>query len=236
MKKPPSIHCETCQSRGASVFCDLSDTHLKEIDTAKTTNRYHPHQIVFYEGNQPLGLYCIASGKVKIYKMDEEGHQQIVRLAGSGDIIGYRSLLSGEPYSASAETLEEAQICFVDKKTFLHVLETHPATVSHVMTLLAKDLGQAEKQMVNLTHKNIRERLAELFLVFEKKYGEKTSKGTKLNIALSREELAELIGTTQESAIRLISEFKLDGLITAQGREIILLDIPGLTEAANLPD
>lgn len=236
MTKLPSVHCQTCTSRGRSVFCDLSADHLKEIDQAKTTNQYQPHQVVFYEGNQPYGLYCIASGKVKIYKSDVQGHQQIVRLAGPGDLIGYRCLLSGEPYSATAETLEGAQICFIDKKTFFHILETHPATAFHVFSLLAHDLGRAENLLVDMVHKNIRERLAELFIVFEKKYGEKTNQGVRLKISLTREELAELIGTTQESVIRLITEFKQDGLISVEGREITLLDIKKLTERANLPD
>lgn len=229
-------HCDTCRSRGQGVFCDLSREHLESIDRAKTTNRYQPRQVIFYEGNKPFGLYCISSGKVKIYKIDPDGHQQIVRLAGPGDVIGYRCLLSDQAYSATAETLEDAEVCFVDKNTFLHVLETHPSTAFHVMSALATDLGRAEQQIVNLTHKNIRERLAELFLVFEKKYGEKVGKNVRLNILLTREELAELIGTTQESLIRLISEFKQDGLIAVDGRAITLLNIPKLVETANLPE
>lgn len=235
MKSTP-IHCKTCSTRGKSVFCDLSSDHLQEIDEAKTTNHYKAHQVIFYEGNQPYGLYCISSGKVKIYKMDADGHQQIVRLAAPGDIMGYRCMLADQPYASSAETLEEASICFIDKKTFFHILETHPVTGFHVMTLLATDLGRAENQIANMVHKNIRERLAELFLVFKNRYGEKTRNGVKLNITLTREEIAELIGTTQESVIRLISEFKQDNLITVAGREITLLDLPRLTETANLVD
>lgn len=236
MPKLPAIHCQTCHSRGKSVFCDLSDVHLSEIDQAKTTNHYKPHQVVFYEGNTPYGLYCIASGKIKIYKSDPQGHQQIVRLAGSGDILGYRCLLGEEPYAATAETIEEADICFVDKRTFFHVLDTHPVTAFRVLSVLARDLGKAEAKMVDLVHKNIRERLAELFLAFQVKYGQKAKNGVRLNITLTREELAELIGTTQESVIRLISEFKQDGLIEVDGRNITLLNLKKLTETANLPE
>lgn len=234
--KLPALHCQTCRSRGKSVFCDLSDEHLKELDQAKTSNRYKPHQIVFYEGNQPHGLYCVSSGKIKVYKTDAQGHQQIVRLAGGGDLLGYRCLLADEPYSATAETLEEAEICFVDKQTFFHVLETHPAAAFHVLSALAVDLGKAEAKMVSLVHKNIRERLAELFLIFEKRYGEKKKNGTVLNISLTREELAEMIGSTQESVIRLLTEFKQDGLIRVEGRSITLLNVGRLIETANLPE
>lgn len=235
MKNTP-IHCKKCNSRDKGVFCDLSSDHLAEIDATKAVNHYKPHQVIFYEGNQPYGLYCVNSGKIKIYKMDVNGRQQIVRLVGPGDIMGYRCLLAGEPYSATAETIEEATVCFFDKKNFFHVLETHPSTTFHVMTTLARDLGRAEKQVTNLVHKNIRERLAELLLTFKARYGEKTPKGIKINISLSREELAELVGTTQESVIRLITEFKNDGLITVKGREIVLLDVPTLATTANLPD
>lgn len=218
------------------MFCDLSDTHLEEMDRAKTTNRYLPHQVVFYEGNQPLGVYCVSAGKIKIYKSDQEGHQQIVRLAGAGDLLGYRSMLAGAPYSATAETLEEAEICFMDRKTFLDLLKTHPATAVHLMTALAQDLGTAEQKLMDMAHKNVRERLAELLLVFHKNYGEKTTNGSRLKISLTREEIAELIGTTQESVIRLLSEFKQDGLIAVEGRNITLLDLGKITETANLPD
>lgn len=234
--KPTTIRCETCVTRDCSVFRDLSKEHLKALDKAKTTNSYRPRQIIFYEGNEPYGLYCIKEGKIKIYKMDAEGHQQIVRLAGPGDTLGYRCLLAGEPYTANAETLEEATICFIDRKTFNYILETHPGTAFHVMGILAHDLRRAEDKLTRLVHKSVRERLAEIFLVFKVKYGQKIKDGIKLNISLSREEMAELIGTTQETVIRLLSEFKNDGLIAVKGREITLLDIPALSATANLPD
>lgn len=236
LSKSAAVHCRTCASRGAGVFCDLSEAHLHQIDRAKTRNHYKKNQIIFYEGNHPYGLYCIASGKIKIFKVDEQGHQQIVRLAGAGDILGYRCLLSNESYSATAEAIEDADVCFMDKSTFLHLLETHPATALRVMSKLADDLGKAERQMVNIVHKNVRERLAELLLVFEKKYGEKAVDGMRLNISLTREELAELIGTTQESVIRLLSEFRLDGLIAVDGRNITILNRGKLVDTANLPE
>jgi CRP-like cAMP-binding protein len=232
----PSSICKTCDSRKNGIFCELSDMHLDAIESSKTVNNYKPRQTLFYEGNQPYGLYCVSRGKVKIYKMDADGHQKIVRLAGPGDTLGYRCMLAGEPYSATAETLEDSTICFIDKTTFFHTLQTHPQTASHVLKTLARDLGQAEKQELNLVHKSIRERLAELFLVFKSRYGVIVEQGVKLDISLSRQDFADLIGTTQESVIRLISEFKNDKLIAVEKKEIILLDIPNLTEAANIVD
>lgn len=229
-------NCMTCESRGQGVFCDLSQEHLEELNRAKIPENYKIHQSIFQEGAYPGGLYCIVKGKVKIFKTDSHGNKQIVRLAGPGDILGYRCLLSQEPYTANAEALEEVTICFISKKLFLHLLESSPKTAFNVMALLSKNLGQAEQQLFNTNHKNIRERMAELLLVFKRRYGEETKEGIHLNIQLSRNEIAEMIGTTQESAIRLMSDFKQNKLIAVEGRKITLLDVPGLIQIANLDD
>lgn len=235
-KSKETLHCQTCTTRGESVFCDLVQPRLEEMDKNKTTNDYKPHQIIFYEGNQPYGVYCVSKGKIKIYKTDAEGHQQIVRLAGTGDILGYRALLAGDTYEATAETLEDSTICFFEKGTFFHILETHPPTAFQVMALLAKDLGASEKQTLSVTHKNIRERLAELLLIFKNRYGKKSKNGILLDISLSREEMAEFIGTTQESLIRTLSDFKEEALISVDGRSICINDISKLTRIAQLTD
>lgn len=235
-RQEPSLSCQKCSTRERGVFCQLSENHLEEIEKAKTTNHYRPHQVIFYEGNRPYGLYCVSEGKIKIYKSDTEGHQQIVRLAGAGDILGYRALISGDSYEATAETLEPSRICFFDKATFFKVLEIHPMTAFHVMKLLAKDLGNAEKKALSITHKNVRERLAELLLIFKKRYGKKVNEGILLDINLTREELSEFIGTTQESVIRTLSDFRQEGLVTLNGRSVIIKNIQKLVTIANLPE
>lgn len=235
MTKKPA-HCVLCATRSQSVFCELTEGHLSILDQAKTSNTYQPHQVIFYEGNQPFGLYCLTAGKVKIYKSDAEGHQDIVRLAGPGDILGYRCLLAGEPYTATAETIEPAEVCFVDKATFMQILESHPPTAFRVMNKLARDIRSAEEQVTRVVHRSVRERMAEFLLVLRKKYGEETDEGIRINLSLTRAEWADLVGTTQESIIRLISELRHEGVISATGREIVLHDIPRLIAYANLQD
>lgn len=236
-ERKKQLNCKTCESRDKGVFCNLSPDLLGQLSTKKTSNLYKPHQVIFYEGNQPFGLYCVSQGKVKVYKTDAEGHQQIVRLVGPGDLLGYRCLLANEPYAATAETLTDTEICFIDRQTFVQLVEQHAATALNVMRSLAADLRQAEDQHLNLVHKNVRERLAELFLILQKRYGKSEGKKVKLDIQLTREEIAEMIGTTQESVIRLMSEFKQDKLIEVDGRNITLIDVPSLLTTANLsPD
>lgn len=234
--KQPVLYCQTCPTREKSVFCDLLEPLLQEMEKSKTANQYKAHQVIFYEGNQPYGLYCVSDGDIKIYKSDIEGHQQIVRLAGPGDILGYRALLSGQSYEATAETLKPSRICFFDKSTFFKVLESHPTTAFHVMELLAKDLGKAERKTLSIAHKNVRERLAELLLILKTQYGKKTDNGIMLDILLTREEISELIGTSQESVIRTMSDFRKEKLIRVTGRSIVITNMPKLLTVANLPE
>lgn len=230
------MKCSACELRDESIFCDLPSEYLSSLDRAKKEQILPAHRMLFQEGDQPKGLYCVYSGKVKVYKMDANGNQQIVRLAGPGDLVGYRSLLIDEPYLANAESLEETHLCYLAKQDFFHILGNHPRTAMNVIQLLAGNLGHAESQLIALSHKTVRERLAEFLLHFKEKYGIQTPRGIRLNISLTRLELAELIGTTRESATRLLSDFKKKRLIATQGREITLLDVPRLLEAANLAE
>src|SRR3989338_9543222 len=114
-KLPGRLDCQHCSSRLLGVLCNLDDKGLDECDQHKTTNTYKKGQVVFYEGNQAYGLYCVFSGRMKLYKTGVDGKQQIMRIAGPGDLLGYRSLFADEPYHATAEALEDATICCIDK-------------------------------------------------------------------------------------------------------------------------
>ena len=235
MAAPKPLHCENCASRPGGVFCDMHDASVAELDKLKTSNTYKRKQIVFYEGNMPFGLHCIYSGKVKVYKTGTEGREQIVRIAGPGDILGYRALFAGEPYSATAEALEDAMICFIDKNAFFPILAKNPATALNIIKKLSVELREAEDKVKDFAQKSARERMAELLLMLQTTYGKKMSKGQVIELLLSREEMADMIGTTQETAIRLLSEFKSDKIISMDGRQITVLDSQALQEIANLP-
>ena len=104
---PPKPNCEMCPVRTKGVFCDLTKDELREIMKERTANTYRKHSIIFYEGNPSMGLFGIWSGKVKIFNHGVDGHLQISRLGKPGDLLGYRAMLAGEPYSATAEVIEE---------------------------------------------------------------------------------------------------------------------------------
>lgn len=233
MKKIPQVACQDCEHRDGSLFCDLAEGLLTNIDEHKTSNLYKKGQIIFYEGNRPMGLFCLQGGKVKIYKTGAEGKEQIVRFAKPGDFLGYRALISDESYTASAAALEECKICLIDRNVFFNLLETDRGFNWKMMQQLGRELREAEDFMTDIAQKTVRERVAEMLLVLRAKYGcEENSK--IINASLSREELASYVGTATETLIRLLSEFKSDGVIETSGQKISILHPEKLLKIANI--
>ena len=233
--KLESPSCAECQARLNNVFCTLSDKQLNELSVEKSCNFYKKGQLVFFEGNRPTGLFCISKGKIKIYQIGIEGKEQIIRLAKDGDIIGYRSLISGEMYSASASVIEDATICFLPRKIFFDLLQTNSELSTRMMKLLSHDLRAAEKRITGLAQKPVRERLAETILMLKEFYGlDKDNLTIKAN--LSREDIANIVGTATETAIRILSEFRSEKLIELTGKKIQVLNHDMLVKAANVFD
>lgn len=227
--------CENCQSRDKGIFCNLEKTELSVVSENKVTNVYKRGQTIFFQGNPPFGLYCISNGKIKVTRTGNDGKESIVRIAGAGDVLGHRSLFSKENYTATATVIEDSTICFLDKNFIYSALHKNPAIALTLIEKLSHDMGIAEARSASMSQKNARERLAALFLSFEESYGVKTDDGRiKIDIKLSREEMASLVGTAPETIIRLITEFKDEGILTQEGKVLFISNKAKLTEFANL--
>ncbi|WP_408098045.1 Crp/Fnr family transcriptional regulator [Peredibacter sp. HCB2-198] len=227
-----SFGCENCASRDQGIFCELSKHALEGISTAKFMNQYKKGETIFHEGNHPQGLYCINSGKIKISKIGPEGKESIVRIAAPGDVLGHRSLFSNEAYTATATVIEDATICFLEKKLIHKTLQAEPSVALKLIQKLSKAMGEAEDRGASLAHKSVKARLAELLISLKHKHGVDENKRTRLDIKLSREEMASMIGTANETVIRFMSEFKSDGLIAQEGKVIYILDEESLMALA----
>ena len=229
------LTCQSCSQRFNSVFCKAKEEYVNMINEQKICNVYKKGQILFNEGAYPFGVFCINDGKIKLSHSGDDGKEQIIRLLKAGDILGYRALLSGERYSASAVALEDTQICFIPKELFTTVLKMDPALAFEMMKMLSDELHKTEIKLTHLAQKPIRERLAETLLFIKETYGYEAD-GITLNVRLSREEIANLVGTATESAIRLLSEFKKDGMVELDGKKIKILSQKELVKTANLQD
>lgn len=236
MKKTFDIpHCETCNPRLTSIFGGLSLEEIGDLALHKGCNFHKFGQVLFYEGDSPSGLYCMNTGKVKLSGMSDDGKEQIVRLVKSGDVIGHRALISGEPYALSATVLEDATICFIPKSTFYKLFKDNPSISAHVMQLLCHELHSAEQKQLSLSRKPIRERLAETLMMIKEFYGCEDD-GATLRGNIKREDLANIAGTAAETVIRLLSEFKKEQIIELSGKKIKILDPQKLLRIAHVAD
>ncbi len=230
----PSITCEACRSRGSSLFGTLCSHQLTTISDHKSCTVYKKGQVLFHEGTRPLGVFCINRGKVKIYKLGYDGKEQITNVAHDGGLLGYKALIAEETYAVSAETLEDCTICFLPKPTFLQTLQESPEFNQRIMKQVCHELGLMTESLTNQAQRTVRERLAITLLKLKDTYGMDAHDDGPIEINLTRDDLANMVGTATETLIRLLHEFKDDGLVSTQGRKIRIEDPPGLVRTANL--
>lgn len=228
------LECQACTARTSSVFGGLCAHTVSSVNGYKSTNLYRKGQILFHEGTRPLGVYCINRGKIKLYKLGNEGKEQIIQLAKEGDILGYRAMISEEVYPVSAETLEESHVCFIPKQDFLQMIADSPELYARLFKHACHELGIMAQNVTNLAQKTVRERLAITLIMLKDTYGLDTEEGNKVVINLTREDLANIVGTATETLIRLLHDFKEDKIITTKGRKIILEEERELIRIANL--
>ena len=213
-------------------FKSLTDEELKSLNFDMTCNTFKKGSIVYNEGSRLTGFYCILRGIVKVYKTGIDGKEQIIRFARKGDIIAYRSLLSQESACTTSKIIEDAVLCHIPYKTLLSLIEKNSSFALAMLRIVCTELKEANEYITNIAQKTVRERLAEVLLLLKENFD--LDADQTLQISLTREELANTVGTATESVIRLLSEFKQDKLIDLQGRKIKIINIPGLTKVANV--
>lgn len=198
----------------------------------KSTEHYKRGSIIYREGSRINGCYCIQQGIIKVFKTGIDGKEQIIRFAQPGDIIGFRSVLSNELACTTAEVIDEAALCYIPAETLIYLVKHNGNFSMELMQLTCKELGEANAYITDIAQKTVRERLAEILIHLKDDFG--LDENNILQISLTREELANIIGTATESVIRLLSEFKHDRLIELNGRKIKILDESGLIRIANI--
>ena len=208
-----------------------SADQLEFITEAKSCFTYKKGQTIFFEDSRPLGLFCLNKGKVKIFKTGIDGKEQIIHFGQPGDFVGYRALIADEKYSVSATAIEETTACFIPRDAFIEMLDNNPKLSRSLLKSLCHEVGIANERIQSMAQKNVRERLADTLLLLHNTFDDDSE--TLIDISLPREDIANIVGTATETLIRLLSEFKNDGLVKFEGKKIRLLDIAKLEKLAN---
>ncbi|MBT8272738.1 MAG: Crp/Fnr family transcriptional regulator [Bacteroidia bacterium] len=218
--------CEQCIVRQFNSLKALTKEELLRVSGCKTIKQIKKGEIIFEEGETLNGVYCVKDGICKLSKLSANGKDQIVKLIVKGDLLGQRSLINDESSNLSATALNDMEICFIPKSEIIGDLKKNTNFSMEVLKDMAQDLKEADNVIVNMAQKSVRQRLAETLLYIHDNFG--LDEEGFLKVILSREDYASIVGTATESAIRVLSQFKKDGLISTSGKQIKILDANNL--------
>ncbi len=226
MKKEQAI-CETC----VNVNCFIKKhIHLKEMKNyvdKKHSFKCKKSQQFIIEGAPIQGLYFVYSGKVKTVKTGINGREQIVRFTKAGDTVGFRGFGTSNRYLIGAYALEDTILCNFSNEVMLEILHNIPEFTFDLMLFYAAELNKSENNIRKIVHMNVRERVIDSLLYIHRKFGQSND---FIDIDLSRKDIADFAGTTEEQIIRVISSLKKESLIKAVGKKIGLIKIQELTK------
>jgi CRP/FNR family transcriptional regulator, polysaccharide utilization system transcription regulator len=226
------IQCEACPTRGAGAVCNVPAEVLGEFQAAGVTALYKPRQVIFHEGGPTTGLYLVCHGQVKLYHSDRFGRDHILEVAGAGAVLGEVPFNGDRGLSTSAEALTESQLCFLPRERLLGFLERHPAVAVRLLGELSYELASARRKVRDLALKGAESRLAGLLLQLAGAAGD-VSSGKRLELRYGRRELAEMIGVSTETAIRLLAKLSKKRIIRLDRRDVVIADAEKLTKVAN---
>jgi len=191
--------------------------NLKDLCRDKKVKSFKKKSEIFSEGNNPQAVYFVKSGDIKTFKSHPDGKELITNLHKPNDFFGFEPILEGTDYHDSAVAMQDAEVVVIPKQDFLTLLYSHPDVSSGFISLLCRKVAEKEKQLMNLAYSSVRQRTADALLKVTQLKGEKE----KINI--SRDDLAKIVGTASESVIRVLSDFKDEGLIEIESGKIRVL-------------
>jgi CRP/FNR family transcriptional regulator len=214
------------------VICDLPLDALDEFRAASATAVYRPRQVVFSEGNPATGLYLICHGSVKLYHSDRFGREHILEVAGPGAVLGEIPADSAQALSISAEAISDSQLCYLARERLVPFLQKYPQTGLRLLAALSTELAAARRKVRDLALKGAESRMAGLLLQMARTNGGAVA-GRHINVPYKRRELADMIGVSTETAIRLLAKLKQKHAIRIDRRDIIIDDADKLAQVAN---
>jgi CRP-like cAMP-binding protein len=223
------IHLEKFTSKSDSIFKNIPADLRVFLESQMIDRTYKKGQPIFLEGSYSAGIYYLKEGLVKKYKTDHAGKEHILSLCSEGELLGYSALLCNEPYPDSIAAVETSSLGFLPKEIFLKATNESNALMSCLLSSLSHEFGVMVNSVMIFAHMSVRERLALTLLILSEKFRRK-DKSDLVEIVLSREDLANMVGTATETLVRLLQEFKKEEIIGINGKIISVLKTKTLIE------
>lgn len=223
--------CKNCIVRSLTILSDLDFHELEKVSSLIYIKNFKRKKVIFLEDSASLTVYMIKSGNVKTYKSLADGREQIINILSAGDMLGFDSLYD-DKYSCTAEVIQDVEMCCIRKSDLVALLQNNPAVGMKFIKIMNRELNLAQDRIRDLGLKDAREKVATLLMTLF------TSRGPFQGpqFTLSRQEISEMVGVAQETVIRILSEFRSDGVIGTEGKNITVLDPETLTNLAGMEE
>jgi CRP/FNR family transcriptional regulator len=219
--------------RQTTIFRRVSPDDRRRLAAVASVRAYEKGEVLFSEGEPSDWLYTVASGRVKVFKTTARGSDVILELFGPGDPVGAVAVYESRAYPASAMALEPTTCVVIPRQAFFALLEAYPTLVRGLLTGLTHRLVELTNRLAELTGGRVEARLARFFLKLAADIGRPRADGTFIPLTLSRQELADMIGTTIETAIRIMSRWGKEDLIRTEGDGFVVVDRSALEAIAS---
>ncbi len=209
--------------RADQIFCDLPDAAVQSFEQIKYATAYPKGAILFVEGQTPRGIFVLCKGRVKLSICSTDGKTLILKIAEAGVVLGLSASVSGKTYELTAETIDPCQVNFVKRDDFMRFLKEHADACLRVAEQLSEKYNAAcrEIRSLGLSH-SAAEKLAKLLLEWSTKNGEGTKQEPRIKLALTHEEIAQMIGTSRETVTRLFAEMKKRQIVQSKGSTLVI--------------
>lgn len=218
----------TIYLRKIPVFSHLSEQDLALIDQVVKVRKYPKDSFIFVEGEYGNELYFLISGKVKVSKTVEDGGEKILHFLKNGDIFAEVLIFKGGEYPATVQTMEDSEVGIISNQDLERILKNRGDILFKILEVMAERLRAAQYHIRDLALRDVEGRLASSLLVLAEDHGEETDRGHCLNINLSQQQLANLVGASRETVARILSSWKKQGLIEIEKQVIRITDLEGL--------
>lgn len=228
----PGLHCVEncldCHLHSSGFFCHLSRASLAAFNRIKHAAVFPQHTVVLAEGQSPCGVFILCQGRAKLSTTSRDGKTLIVRIAEPGEVLGLYAVITGEPYELNVETMQPCQLNFVGREDMRRFLSQHADASLHATQHLARDCSDSYGvvRTIGLCH-SVSERFAR-FLLETAADGEVNNGRVRVRLAMTHEEISQLVGTSRETITRLLSEFRRNDLAELKGSTLIIHNHPAL--------
>lgn len=214
--------------RKTPLFANLTETEMRALCARANNKQFHRGELLFNEGDACTGLFLVASGKIRIFKMSAAGREQVLAIEGPGSSFAELPIFDGGNYPASASALEDSEVLFISRKDFQNFCREHPEVALKVIAVVGSRLRRLIGIIEDLSFTTVRQRLIALILRLTQAMGTPSKEGIHVELTKTHQDLAAELGTVRELVSRNLSRLQAEGFLEVDGRKIIVKDLAGL--------